>query len=69
VTEPTTKYPLLMTLDNPGELRQCDEEQLQQVCDETRQFLIDTVSKIGGHLACLGYWSPSLPSQNTHWPT
>ena len=40
-----------MTLDNPGELRQCDEEQLQQVCDETRQFLIDTVSKIGGHLA------------------
>ena len=40
-----------MTLDNPGELRQCDEEQLQQVCDETRQFLIDTVSKIGGHQA------------------
>ena len=40
-----------MTLDNPSDLRQCSEEQLQQVCDETRQFLIDTVSKIGGHLA------------------
>ena len=40
-----------MTLDDPSDLRQCDEKQLQQVCDETRQFLIDTVAKIGGHLA------------------
>ena len=40
-----------MTLDNPRDLRQCNEDQLQQVCDETRSFLIDTVSKIGGHLA------------------
>lgn len=40
-----------MTLDHPQDLRACSEEQLQQVCDETRQFLIDTVSKIGGHLA------------------
>lgn len=40
-----------MTLDDPSDLRQCTEDQLQQVCDETRQFLIDTVSKIGGHLA------------------
>lgn len=40
-----------MTLNDPGDLRQCDENQLQQVCDETRQFLIDTVAKIGGHLA------------------
>lgn len=44
-------YPLLMTLDDPSDLRQLDEDQLQQVCDETRQFLIDTVAKIGGHLA------------------
>ncbi len=47
----TEKYPLLMTLDQPSDLRQCSEDQLQQVCDETRAFLIDTVSKIGGHLA------------------
>lgn len=40
-----------MTLNDPSELRQCSEDQLQQVCNETRQFLIDTVSKIGGHLA------------------
>ena len=40
-----------MTLDSPSDLRECSEDQLEQVCDETRQFLIDTVSKIGGHLA------------------
>ena len=40
-----------MTLDSPGDLRACSEDQLQQVCDETRGFLIDTVSRIGGHLA------------------
>jgi len=40
-----------MTLDKPSDLRACSEDQLPQVCDETRQFLIDTVSKIGGHLA------------------
>ncbi|MFT5572055.1 MAG: 1-deoxy-D-xylulose-5-phosphate synthase [Cryomorphaceae bacterium] len=51
VIDATTKYPLLMTLDDPSLLRQCSEDQLQQVCDETRQFLIDTVAKIGGHLA------------------
>ena len=46
----SNKYPLLMTLNQPADLRECDENQLQQVCDETRQFLIDTVAKIGGHL-------------------
>ena len=40
-----------MTLDDPADLRDCKEDQLTQVCDETRQFLIDTVAKIGGHLA------------------
>jgi len=40
-----------MTLNDPADLRRCNEDQLQQVCDETRQFLIDTVAKIGGHLA------------------
>ncbi len=47
----TDKYPLLMTLNDPSDLRRCSEDQLQQVCDETRGFLIDTVSKIGGHLS------------------
>ena len=51
MTDNASKYPLLMSLDAPSDLRECAEDQLQQVCDETRDFLIDTVSKIGGHLA------------------
>ncbi len=51
MSNPIDNYPLLMTLNDPRDLRQCSEDQLQQVCDETRGFLIDTVSKIGGHLA------------------
>ena len=44
-------YPLLTSIESPTELRQLERESLPQVCDETRQFLIDTVAKIGGHLA------------------
>jgi len=51
VSELNDKYPLLATINSPVDLRACEEQQLQQVCDETRQFLIDTVAKIGGHLA------------------
>lgn len=46
-----SKYPLLDTLNSPSDLRACSDDKLQQVCDETRGFLIDTVAKIGGHLA------------------
>ena len=46
----TNKYPLLMTIDSPADLREFEEKQLPRICDETRQFLIDTVAKIGGHL-------------------
>ena len=51
MSELNDKYPLLATINSPVDLRACEEQQLQQVCDETRQFLIDTVAKIGGHLA------------------
>ncbi|MEO0368060.1 MAG: 1-deoxy-D-xylulose-5-phosphate synthase [Pseudomonadota bacterium] len=44
-------YQLLSMINSPADLRALEESQLEQVCDETRQFLIDTVSKIGGHLA------------------
>ena len=39
-----------MALDQPADLRECDDSQLQQICDETRQFMIDTLAKTGGHL-------------------
>jgi len=47
--------PLLSTLNLPADLRKLDKMQLQQVCNELRQFIIDSVSVNGGHFgASLG---------------
>jgi 1-deoxy-D-xylulose-5-phosphate synthase len=43
--------PLLDTITNPSQLRLLDRKQLQQLAQELRLFLIDSVSKTGGHLA------------------
>ncbi len=47
----SNKYPLLNTIDYPSDLRKLDKSQLQQVCDELRQFIIDQLSCNPGHLA------------------
>lgn len=47
----TNQFPTLARVTDPTELRQLDESELPQLCDELRSFLIETVSKIGGHLA------------------
>jgi len=44
-------YPLLDTITDPAELRQLDRKQLPQLADELRAFLIESVSKTGGHLS------------------
>jgi len=44
-------FPLLDQVELPADLRRLDESQLQQLADELRRFLIDTVSSTGGHLA------------------
>lgn len=47
--------PLLSLIDTPADLRKVDKMQLQTVCDELRQFIIDCVSIHGGHFgASLG---------------
>ena len=47
--------PLLGLIDTPNDLRKLNKMQLQQVCDELRQFIIDCVSIHGGHFgASLG---------------
>jgi 1-deoxy-D-xylulose-5-phosphate synthase len=43
--------PLLQTIDSPDDLKKVPKEQLHQVCDELRQFIIDVVSVHGGHFA------------------
>lgn len=47
--------PLLSTIEYPTDLRKLKKEDLQQVCTELRQFIIDSVSVNGGHFgASLG---------------
>ncbi len=47
--------PLLNLIDTPADLRKLNKMQLQQVCNELRQFIIDCVSVHGGHFgASLG---------------
>ncbi|PSK94484.1 1-deoxy-D-xylulose-5-phosphate synthase [Taibaiella chishuiensis] len=47
--------PLLSQIELPSDLRKLDKMQLQQVCNELRQFIIDSVSVNGGHFgASLG---------------
>jgi len=44
-------YPLLDTINSPEDLRSLEEDQLPQLADELREFLIQSLSKTGGHLA------------------
>jgi len=47
--------PLLSQISVPDDLKKLDKSQLQQVCNELRQFIIDCVSINGGHFgASLG---------------
>ena len=43
--------PLLNSIDSPLDLRKLPQEQLPQVCEEVRKFLIDSLSKNPGHFA------------------
>ena len=42
---------LLDRIDSPEQLRTLTVEQLTQLAGELREFIIQTVSKTGGHLA------------------
>ncbi len=47
--------PLLSKIDSPDDLKKLSADQLQQVCDELREFIVDIVSVYGGHFgASLG---------------
>jgi len=45
----TQLYPFLSEIASPADLRQLDEDQLPQVADELRRFLIESVAASGGH--------------------
>jgi len=44
-------YPLLQSIDSPLDLRRLSEDQLPQLTEELRAFLLETVSQSGGHFA------------------
>ena len=50
-TPSLTAYPLLDTISTPAQLRELDCKQLPQLTEELRQFLVESVSKTGGHLS------------------
>ena len=45
------QFPLLNLIQSPLDLRSLEEDQLPQLADELRAFLIKSLSKTGGHLA------------------
>lgn len=50
-----SKYPLLFTINSPKDIKLLDTEQLKQLAKETREFMIETLSKTPGHFgASLG---------------
>jgi len=44
-------YALLRTIDDPAALRQLDRKALHRLAEELRAFVLDSVSKTGGHLS------------------
>src|SRR5256714_1978683 len=44
-------YELLKTIDEPAQLRALDRKQLAQLADELRAYVLESVSKTGGHLS------------------
>src|SRR5262245_13331984 len=45
------RYPLLSRIDTPADLRRLPASDLPAVADELREFLVQTVSQMGGHFA------------------
>src|SRR5687767_8778653 len=44
-------YELLKSIDDPAQLRSLERKQLAQLADELRAYVLDSVSKTGGHLS------------------
>ena len=46
-----TTFPILARIESPEDLRALDEEKLPELATELREFLLQSLSKTGGHLA------------------
>ncbi len=43
------KYPLLMSINTPADLRRCQHSQLPELAQELRDYLIHSINQCGGH--------------------
>ena len=41
---------ILPSIETPADVKGLNEEQLAQLCEEIRTFIVDTVTTTGGHL-------------------
>ena len=46
----TKKYSVLDKVNSSADVNDLDNEELKQLCDDVRNFMIETISKTGGHL-------------------
>ena len=44
-------YELLKTIDDPAQLRGLERKELHRLAEELRAFVLESVSKTGGHLS------------------
>jgi 1-deoxy-D-xylulose-5-phosphate synthase len=51
MSETLNRYPLLSGIDDPRDLRRLPANRLQAVAEELRAYIIESVSRTGGHLA------------------
>jgi 1-deoxy-D-xylulose-5-phosphate synthase len=51
LTKISETFPILSQIDSPLDLRELDESQLPELADEIRAFLLQSLSRTGGHLA------------------
>lgn len=48
MTEPV-KYPVLSKVNYPGDIKNLSVQELKVLCSDIRNYLVDTISEIGGH--------------------
>lgn len=48
-TSDEQKYPVLSKVNYPSDIKQLDATELKQLCKDIREYLVDTISEIGGH--------------------
>jgi 1-deoxy-D-xylulose-5-phosphate synthase len=51
LNNPESAFPILSRIESPDDLRELDEAELPELASELRAFLLESLSKTGGHLA------------------